>query len=108
MEDLSGTQGATLPITVKVNASEEPATASILVKKTIEGSAEYTGEANFSNLGIADLTIPASSTNDMDAGDYLYQITVTYQDGAVGKFPGAEDCDGDCEFPKLTICEKLG
>lgn len=108
MEDLSGTQGATLPITVKVNPSEEPFTASILVKKTIDGVVEYTGTANFSSQGIADLTISADDTDDLDADEYLYQVTVVYGDGAISKFPGAEDCEGECEFPKLTICEKLG
>lgn len=108
MEDLSGTQGATLPITVKVNVSEEPATASILLKKTVGGAAEYNGTASFSNQGIADLTISAEDTDDLDPGEYLYQVTVVYDDGAISKFPGAEDCEGECEFPKLTICEKLG
>ena len=110
MEDYKVIQGATLPLAVKVDTDEEPLTATIFLKKTVGGAVEYTGTGNFVN-GIADITIQADDTDGLDVGEYLYQITVVY-DGTpapVDKFPDEDECDdGECEFPKITICEKLG
>lgn len=38
-------------------------------------------------------------------GEYKYMLTVTYTDSIVDKFP--VNCEDDCEYPLLTICEAL-
>lgn len=42
------------------------------------------------------------------AGDYDYYYKIVYDDNSIDYIPNLEDCDGDCEFPELTICEVPG
>lgn len=54
--------------------------------------------------GKAQATIFTNDTS-IPIDTYDYMITINYSDGATDKLPDPEDCDGECEFPKLIICD---
>ncbi len=40
-------------------------------------------------------------------GTYEYQINENFSSGSPDIYPNVDDCDGDCDFPTLEICESL-
>ncbi len=42
-----------------------------------------------------------------DVGEYEYQINESYESGPPDIYPNMDNCDGDCDLPKITICEAL-
>lgn len=55
----------------------------------------------------ATATIKSNETL-LAVGEYKYQLIVTYADDVIDILPDASECDnGDCELPKLIICESL-
>lgn len=105
MDKLSVRRGATLPITLTLD-EENALTAELIVKVSADDvSPVFTVIDDVVNME-ADLTISAEQS-DIEPGDYLYQITVTYADGHIEKYPETADCDCDEDFPQLTILESL-
>ena len=106
MDKLSVRRGASLPLSLKVD-EDTALTATLVVKQVVtDVSPVFTIESSFTDL-LADLTI-TSSDSDITPGDYLYQVTVTYSDGLIEKYPETQDCDDDqVDFPTLTIQPSL-
>lgn len=101
MRDFTIQQGETLRLLVTVD--EEGADSAELV--VTDGTTDLiTNTVSFVGLE-ADLT-----TNDtiIPVGSYDYYIRVTWDDGTSDIIPDVTDCDGDCEFPQLIICEVPG
>ena len=40
-------------------------------------------------------------------GVYEYQVNENFASGSPDIYPNIDGCDGDCDLPKLTICESL-
>lgn len=40
-------------------------------------------------------------------GEYEYQVNENFETGSPDIYPNMDNCDGDCDLPKLTICESL-
>jgi len=40
-------------------------------------------------------------------GVYEYQINENFSSGSPDIYPNMDNCDGDCDFPTLEICESL-
>lgn len=101
MRDLTYQQGETIRLTVTVE-EEGAATAEFVAT---DGTTDViTSTANFDGL-TADLT-----TNDtvIAPGSYDYYIRITWDDDSVDILPDTADCDGECIFPQLIICEIPG
>lgn len=41
------------------------------------------------------------------AGEYEYQVNENFASGSPSIWPDPDNCDGDCDLPRLTICEAL-
>lgn len=105
MDTLTVRNGATLPLSVTID-DDTADSVTIIVKEAVNDSSYLITEtANFVS-GTADLTISAAQTN-IEPGDYIYQLTVNYSNGAVEKYPDIANCDGDCEFPEFIVCDSL-
>lgn len=106
MDNLQIRQGETLPLTITSDDITAD-TIRIVVKKENE-NAIIDEIANFSTIdGKRIATFSITDTNH-PTGEYLYMLTIVYADGTVKKLPDASNCEeGDCDLPKLTICEAL-
>lgn len=40
-------------------------------------------------------------------GTYQYQVEENFSTGSPDIYPNFDNCDGDCDFPTLEICESL-
>lgn len=40
-------------------------------------------------------------------GVYYYQVSENFATGSPDIYPNFDQCDGDCDFPTLEICESL-
>lgn len=103
--DLSIRQGETLEFTV-IGDDLTALTVRFLAKKkvgtgTIDETESFSTEdgKRIAEFKITDTQVPE--------GEYEYMLTVTYPDDVIEKLPDAADCDGDCTFPILTICDAL-
>lgn len=94
MDNLAVRQGATLPLTLEYKMPGA-STAAITVKKNVADTEPvYSNIANIID-SVANLTIAATDTRTkFTVGVYQYQITITYADGTVEKFPET-DIDPD-------------
>lgn len=104
--DITIRQGETLQIPITINDTSATTVRFVVADST--GSLIIDATENFIVEG--EKAIATVSTNDTDVatGDYTYQLIVTYSDGIVDILPDPDDCqDGDCELPKLIICESL-
>jgi hypothetical protein len=107
LPDLTIRTGETLPITFQTDDTSDTGTAVLTVKQAVDSPTAAISKSAPIVGGVADLTLSAADTT-ITPGDYLYQITATYDDGTVEKYPDQEGCDGDeCGFPQLTVCEAL-
>lgn len=99
MDSMTVRKGATLPLTI---TNDEDGAVSVLLTISQNNVIYKSKTASFVD-NEADLTLTPSDTN-LPLGDYDYMYTVTYDDGAVEKYPDTDTCDS-CELPTLTICE---
>lgn len=98
-------QGATLPLTVEVDDATA-VTVAITVKEDADDLTPIIYKiASFIN-GVADLTIDSDDTG-VPEGTYLYQLTVTFSDGTIEKYPDPAFCGDSCTFPDFIVCESL-
>lgn len=55
--------------------------------------------------GVAEVSFGAVHTAVV--GVYDYQVNENFGSSDPLKYPDPNDCDGECEFPTVTICESL-
>lgn len=106
MNELSIRQGASLPLLITIK-DDDAISATLYVKKTVDSPTyAITPKVGLFVDGEADVSLDESDTS-IQVGDYIYQISVSY-DTATEKYPEIGDCEiGDCEFPILRICDSL-
>lgn len=101
MRDMTYQQGETIRLTVTVE--EEGAETAEFVAN--DGTVDVINSlASFDGL-TADIS---TSDTDITPGSYNYYIRVTWDDGTIDILPDTSNCDGECEFPQLIICEIPG
>lgn len=66
---------------------------------TVEKTVEYDDD------GVAYFEFGSPDTDVI--GDYDYQVNENFAVGSPDIYPIQDDCDGDCEFPQLHICESI-
>lgn len=108
-------QGETLPLSVE---DDDPTaeTVTIIVKESVDDAvALISHSANFVDgstvdlplvARVADLTLESEITG-IPSGNYIYQLTVVYSDGAIEKYPDASTCEDECDFPEFIVCDAL-
>ena len=101
MEDITIRQGSRLTFTVQ-RADENAVSATFRFSNgdvTVEDTVAYDSEGSaYFEFGTPDTDI---------VGEYEYQVNENFSSGSPDIYPNMDDCDGDCELPKLTICESL-
>lgn len=108
MDKLSVRRGATLPITLTLD-DDNALQAELVVKQSVEDVEPTFVITDDVVDGVANLTI-SSENSDIEPGVYLYQVTITYSNGYIEKYPETLYCDEDDDisgFPTLTIQESL-
>ncbi len=97
----------TLPLSLTTD--QDGASTATLIVKLDEHDAlpVITKTVSFSGR-TADLTLSSLETA-IESTTYIYQITVVYSDGSVGKYPdaGSGCADDTCGFPEFIVCEAL-
>lgn len=102
--DITIRQGETLQIPIE---ADDTSAVSVQFQAALDGVVYIDETESFviGNDGKATATI---FTNDtlLETGDYEYMLTVTYTDGVIDILPDPDGClDGDCELPKLIVCQ---
>lgn len=101
MRDMTYQQGETIRLTVTVE-EEGAATAEFVAN---DGTTDViTSIANFDGL-TADIS---TSDTEVNPGSYNYYVRITWDDDTVDILPDTSNCDGECVFPQLIICEIPG
>lgn len=98
MQDITIGQGETIRLSVTVE-EDGAATAEFIAHNGSVNVLEYS--ANFDGLS-ADLS---STDTVIPIGSYDYYIKITWDDGTVDYLPDFSNCEGDCVFPQLIVCE---
>ena len=93
--------GARLNFTIE-RADSEAISATFLA---VDGANSLTDTVEYDEDGIATFQFDSPDT-DLE-GDYEYQVSENFATGSPDIYPNADDCDGDCDFPTLEICESL-
>ena len=95
-------QGAQLNLQItQGDATSESATLILRNQETlelIETTAIYED-------GVANIMLDGTDTATI--GIYDYQVNENFTDADPIKYPDPNDCDGDCIFPTIEICEAL-
>lgn len=104
MEEFKIKKGSRLDLQV-VAQDTTSVSATIILRSQVEGSSPVEFTENFVNL-IADF-VNVEAISDLDVGFYDVQINENYATGQPDKYPNSDDCDGDCTFLVLQICESL-
>lgn len=101
MKDISIGQGETIRQTITVDESGAVSAQFIAT----DGTNGITGDVvAFSGL-TADVTVLDTIIPE---GEYDYYYKIIWDDASVDYIPDFSQCDGDCKFPKLYICEVPG
>lgn len=101
LPDLSYRQGETLQLGFE--GDDDAETVTIIVKATDDAANPSLIESASFVGGEATIDTPV----DIADGSYIYQITYTYTDGTIEKYPSTVDCEGECEFPAFVVCVAL-
>ncbi len=105
MDNLSIRRGASLPLHLVVDDTTALTVTLTAKKEASDLVPALEKQASFVD-GEADLVLTATDTL-IPVDEYLYQVTVDFPGGVVEKYPDSDDCEGECGFPTLTICESL-
>lgn len=98
-------KGETLELNIKADDNTAE-TVQFLVAQD-DGTVLINETANFTTEDeVTSATIRTNDTNH-PLGSYDYQFTITYSDDFIEILPDSSACTGDCELPKLTICEAI-
>lgn len=101
-ENISVRQGAQLPLAVEQG---DPTSVSATIILRHQDSLEIIEQTENFVDGVANIVFDEVDTATL--GVYDYQINENFSDTAPLKYPDPNACDGDCEFPTITICEAL-
>lgn len=101
MNNIKIRAGSRLNFTVEQADPESVSATFIAVfeTNTITDTVDYT-------LGKAVFQFDSPETDVV--GVYEYQINENFATGSPDIYPNMDNCDGDCSFPTLEICESLG
>lgn len=107
MDTLSVRREASLPLTI-TSDDLTANTVTLTVKASVDDiSPLFTKTVSFNDSGVADLTLTPTDT-DVPVGEYIYMLTVVYDDASVDKFPDTSNCEDDeCTFPEFIVCGAL-
>lgn len=98
MDDMTIGQGETIRQTITVE--ETGAVSAQFV--AVDGANSITSDVvSFDGL-TADVTV--TDTNK-PVGSYDYYYKIIWDDDSVDYLPDFSECDGDCEYPQLVVCE---
>lgn len=102
LDNISLRQGATLQLPIIC----DDVTAVDVRFKAFKENTIYIDELeNFATVdGKRQATIFTNDTN-IPIDSYDYMLIINYSDGVIDKLPDPDECDGDCEFPQLIICD---
>lgn len=93
-------QGARLNFTVE-QADPESISATFLARN---GDVYITDTVAYAD-GVAEFQFDSPDTDEV--GVYEYQISENFETGSPDIYPNFDNCDGDCDFPTLEICESI-
>lgn len=97
--DITIRQGETLQIPIE---ADDSSAVGVQFQAAQDGVVYIDETENFVD---GKATIKTDDTQ-LATGEYEYMLTVTYSDGVIDKLPDPGDCmDGDCELPKLIVCQ---
>lgn len=68
-------------------------------------AAEITDTVTYDSEGLASFQFDSPDTDVV--GEYDYQINENFATGSPDIYPNPDNCDGECAFPILEICESL-
>lgn len=100
--DMSVLQGGLLPLTVEQEDATSVSATLILKEKTTD--TVITNTAVYVN-GVANVSLDESDT--AAPGVYEYQINENFANGSADKYPNPDNCEGEFEYPTITIIESL-
>ena len=106
MNDFKVRQGAQVPLTVVQGDDASVSATLILREQTTDALIQATGA--FVDIGgkmLADVSLTGLQT--AIRGVYDYQVNENFATGDPLKYPDPNNCDGECVFPTITICEAL-
>lgn len=102
MRNMSIRQGAQLSLTVN-QGDDTSVSATVIFKEQTSGT-EISETGLFVN-GVASIVFDGLKTGEV--GVYDMQVNENFTGESPLKYPDPDNCDGDCSFPTLTICEAL-
>lgn len=94
-------QGSQLQLEI-TRGDDEAISATVIFKEQTTGT-EITETESYVD-GVANIVFDGLKTGEV--GVYDMQVNENFTAESPLKYPDA-DCDGDCDFPTLTICESL-
>lgn len=102
MNNISVRQGAQLNL--RITQGDATSVSATVILKHQDTDAIIQKTASFVS-GIADVMFTAADTAVL--GVYDYQVNENFSGSDPLKYPDPNDCEDDCEFPTVTICEAL-
>lgn len=83
----------------------EAVSATFIMQNQEEPGTVVTATEMYDDDGVAFFDIGSPDTDVV--GVYDYQINENFIVGSPDMYPDPTGCEGDCEFPTVTICESL-
>jgi hypothetical protein len=102
MGNMSIRQGSQLPLSV-AQGDETSVSATVIFKEQTSGT--EISETELFVDGLASIVFGGLKTGEV--GIYDMQVNENFTSESPLKYPDPDSCDGDCEYPTLTICESL-
>jgi hypothetical protein len=101
MKDMKIRQGGRLSFEV-IRADSEAISATVIFS-----SDEYSFSDTIAYDEDGKAFFEFGSPDTDTVGLYDYQVNENFSEGSPDIYPSADDCEGDCEFPTLEICQSL-
>lgn len=101
MDNMNIRAGARLNFTV-TRANEDAVSATFIASN---GTTIITDTIDYDEDGNAYFEFDSPQTDEV--GEYEFQVNENFATGSPDIYPSVDDCDGDCSFPVLNICESL-
>lgn len=96
--------GARLDFVVE-RADSEAVSATFLAVKQEDAEIIITDTVEYDEDGNAQFQFDSPDTDIV--GLYDYQVNENFESGSPDIYPNGDDCEEDCDFPTLEICESL-
>lgn len=101
MDEMTIRQGSRLAFNVQ-RADDNAVSATFIFSN---GTLTFDITETYDSEGLAHFEFGSPYTDVL--GDYEYQVNENFSSGSPDIYPNMDNCDGDCDFPKLTICKAL-